>query len=199
MSDPLARLPDRVRLPLRFDVAPLAADVAAFAQSDWSAHFVRDNFEGRWSVIPLRAAEGDTHATHRIGTDPGGVHFVNTHYLGRAPALRALLAGLDCPLKTARLMRLTPGSRIKEHDAHHPDAASGTARLHLPVTTNDGVEFLLNRRRVPMLAGELWYLRMSDPFAVANRGATDRVHLVMDLGLNDWLLALLRDGVRAAA
>jgi hypothetical protein len=199
MSDPIARMPYRVRLPLRFDVAPLAADVAAFAESDWSAHFVRDNFEGRWSVIPLRAAEGDTHATHRIGTDPGGVHFVNTHYLGRAPALRALLAGLDCPLKTARLMRLTPGSRIKEHDAHHPDAASGTVCLQVPITTNDEVEFLLNRRPVLMAPGELWYLRLSNPHAVANRGVTDRVHLVVEVGLNAWLIDLLRDGARKAA
>jgi hypothetical protein len=198
-SDPLAGLPDRVRLPLAFDPAPLAADLAAFGEEEWIRHFVHSNYEGNWSVIPLRAAEGETHPVRMIGTHPLAERFVDTFYLERAPAVQALLAALRCPLKAVRLMRLTPGSRILEHDDHDPDAANGTARLHLPITTNVGVEFLLNRRPVTMRPGELWYLRLSEPHAVANRGATDRVHLVIEVRLNDWLLGLLGEGARAAA
>ena len=199
LSDPLAGLPDRVRLPLAFDSAPLAADRAAFGEGDWIRHFVRSNYEGEWSVIPLRAAAGETHPVRMIGTHPLAERFVDTVYLDRAPAVRALLAALHCPLKAVRLMRLTPGSRILEHDDFDPDAESGTARLHIPITSNDAVEFLLNRRPVTMRPGELWYLRLSDPHAVANRGATDRVHLVADVRLSPWLLALLQEGARAAA
>jgi len=199
MSDPLGHLPDRLRLPLAFDPAPLAADLAAFGEGEWVRHFVRSNYEGEWSVIPLRAAAGETHPIRMIGTHPLATSFVDTVYLDRAPALGALLAALDCPLKVVRLMRLTPGSRILEHDDFDPDAETGTARLHLPVTTNDGVEFLLNRRPVPMRPGELWYLRLSDPHAVANCGETDRVHLVIEARLNAWLLKLLEEGARAAA
>ncbi len=36
MDHPLADLPDRLRLPLAFDPAPLAADLAAFAGADWT-------------------------------------------------------------------------------------------------------------------------------------------------------------------
>jgi hypothetical protein len=196
---PLAGLPDRVRLPLAFDPAPLAAELVAFGEADWIRHFVHSNYEGNWSVIPLRAAAGETHPVRMIGTHPLAERFVDTFYLQRAPALQALLAGLACPLKAVRLMRLTPGSRILEHDDHDPDAANGTARLHLPITSNDGVEFLLNRRPVPMRPGELWYLRLSEPHAVANRGPTDRVHLVIEARLNGWLLDLLGEGARAAA
>lgn len=201
MSDPLGHLPDRVRLPLAVDPAPLAADLAAFGQEQWIRHFVRSNYEGEWSVIPLRAAAGETHPVRLIGTHPLAASFVDTSYLERAPALRALLASFDCPLKAARLMRLTPGSRILEHEDHDPDAenGAGTARLHLPITTNDEVEFLLNRRPVTMRPGEVWYLRLSEPHAVANRGATDRVHLVVEVRLNGWLLDLLGAGARAAA
>jgi hypothetical protein len=199
MSDPLGHLPDRVRLPLAVDPAPLAADLAGFGQGEWIRHFVRSNYEGEWSVIPLRSAEGETHPVRMIGTNPLATRFVDTPYLDRAPALRALLASLDCPQKAARLMRLTPGSRILEHEDHDPDAESGTARLHLPIITNPEVEFLLNRRPVTMRPGELWYLRLSEPHAVANRGATDRVHLVVEVRLNDWLLDLLGEGARAAA
>lgn len=199
MSDPLATLPDRVRLPLAFEPGPLAADLAAFADDEWIRHFVRSNYEGEWSVIPLRAAEGETHPVRMIGTHPLAERFVDTFYLERAPALRALVAALDCPLKAVRLMRLTPGSRILEHEDFDPDAVNGTARLHLPITTNAGVEFLLNREPVTMRAGELWYLRLSEPHAVANRGETDRVHLVADVRLNGWLLRLLEEGASAAA
>jgi hypothetical protein len=199
MSDPLAGLPDRVRLPLAFDPAPLAADLAAFGEGEWIRHFVRSNYEGEWSVIPLRAAAGETHPVRMIGTHPLAERFVDTVYLDRAPAVRALLAALDCPLKAVRLMRLTPGSRILEHDDFDPDAESGTARLHIPITTSDAVEFLLNRRPVRMRPGELWYLRLSDPHAAANRGATDRVHLVADVRLSPWLLELLEEGARATA
>lgn len=199
MSDPLGHLPDRVRLPLAFDPAPLAAELAVFAEAEWVRHFVRSNYEGEWSVLPLRAAAGETHPIRMIGTHPLAASFVDTSYLERAPALGALLAALDCPLKAARLMRLAPGSRILEHEDHDPDAENGTARLHLPIITNAKVEFLLNRRPVAMRPGELWYLRLSEPHAVANRGATDRVHLVIEARLNPWLLHLLEEGARAQA
>jgi hypothetical protein len=47
-----------------------------------------------------------------------------------------------------------------------------------------------------MAAGSSWYLRLSDPHSVANRGLTDRVHLVIDAVVNDWIGALFE---RAAA
>jgi hypothetical protein len=53
-----------------------------------------------------------------------------------------------------------------------------------------------------MAPGEGWYLRLSDPHTVANRGDTDRVHLVIDARMNDWLaeqmsLALATEGASA--
>jgi hypothetical protein len=39
-------------------------------------------------------------------------------------------------------------------------------------------------------AGSCWYLRLSDPHRVANRGETDRVHLVIDAAVNDWVASL---------
>ncbi|HMG48793.1 MAG TPA: aspartyl/asparaginyl beta-hydroxylase domain-containing protein [Allosphingosinicella sp.] len=189
-------LPDRVRLPMTFDAAALAADLGAFDESDWTAHFVRDNYEGEWSALPLRAAAGETHKLRMIFANPTASVFADTPFLGRAPAIRAALARFECPLKAVRLMRLAAGSVIKEHDDFDPDAASGTARLHVPITTGPEVEFLLNRKPVPMAPGEVWYLRLADPHSVANRGTRDRVHLVIDTWTNAWLEALLRAGAR---
>jgi hypothetical protein len=49
------------------------------------------------------------------------------------------------------------------------------------------VEFLLNGTRVILKAGSCWYLRLSDPHSVANRGTGDRVHLVIDASVNEWV------------
>jgi hypothetical protein len=49
-----------------------------------------------------------------------------------------------------------------------------------------------------MRAGEAWYLRLSDPHAVANRGTSDRVHLVLDLVADDWLLGFFDDALEKA-
>src|SRR5262249_48305401 len=60
---------------------------------------------------------------------------------------------------------------------------------HVVVATNPGVEFVLNGTPVPLAEGECWYLRLSDPHAVANRGTTDRIHLVIDAVVDPWLQA----------
>ena len=110
--------------------------------------------------------------------------------LTASPFFREVLAAFRCPLQAVRLMRLTPGSVIKEHRDHELSFEEGTVRIHIPVVTNDGVDFRLNGRRCLMPAGSAWYLRLSDPHDVANRGAEDRVHLVLDALVNGWVEAL---------
>jgi quercetin dioxygenase-like cupin family protein len=189
--------PDRVRLPLCFDPAGLREDLAAVMAEHWQEHFVRQNYDGEWSAMPLRAAEGETHPIRKIYSDPGATRFVDEPLLARTPHFRALLDSLECPLRSVRLMRLAPGSEIKTHEDHDLAAEQGKARLHVPVTTGPGVEFRLNGRPVEMAPGELWYLRLSDPHGVTNRGETDRVHLVIDTQMNDWLRAQLDGGASA--
>jgi Aspartyl/Asparaginyl beta-hydroxylase len=190
-------LPDRIRLPMDFDPAPLAADLAAFGEADWTRHFVRDNYEGDWSAIPLRAAAGETHPVRMIGQHRFELDFVDTPYLGRAPTIAPVLAQFRCPLKSVRLMRLTPGSAIREHVDPDIDAAQGWARLHMPILTGSEVVFLLAGRRVEMAPGSVWYLRLAEPHAATNGGAEPRIHLVIDAVVNDWLLEMLRAGADA--
>ena len=45
-------IPDRVRLPLRFDAAELAREAAALADSAWLPHFNTSYYEGDWSGVP---------------------------------------------------------------------------------------------------------------------------------------------------
>jgi hypothetical protein len=188
----LSELPDRICLPLSCDSAPLAVEAEALPASVWTRHFVPDNYQGDWSVVPLRAPAGAEHPILQITSPPGCTNWVETAHLAACPAIRAALAMLDCELDAARLMKLGPGSQILEHRDHDLSAEFGSARLHLPLSTNAEVEFRVNGQAVDMQPGQWWYLRLSDPHAVDNRGTTDRIHLVVDVRMNDWLADMLR-------
>jgi aspartyl/asparaginyl beta-hydroxylase (cupin superfamily) len=101
------------------------------------------------------------------------------------------LAAIRCPQQAARFLRLKAGSVIKEHTDYKLGYEDGEIRLHIPVATNPDVEFALNGERIEMREGECWYNNFNLPHRVANRGQTDRIHLVIDCEINDWLRAIL--------
>lgn len=181
--------PDRLRLKLAFDPSRLAADLECLREVVWTEHFVKQNYDGDWSVIPLRAAAGATHPIMMIYSDPTATAFADTPLLARTPYFRAVLGAFQCPLQAVRLMRLAPGSVIKEHRDGDLAFEHGAVRLHVPIVTSPQVEFRLNGSRVVMESGSAWYLRLSDPHSVANRGETERVHLVIDAAADGWLAA----------
>lgn len=191
LASRLSVLPDRVALPLRCDPGPLATEAAAFAAEIWTRHFVPDNYRGDWSVLPLRAPQGAIHPILQITSPPDCWEWVDTPHLAACPAIAAALGQLECVVHAARLMKLGPGSEILEHRDHDLSAECGMARLHLPLSTNAQVEFRVNGAMVDMQPGQWWYLRLSDPHAVQNRGSSDRIHLVVDVQVNDWLTNLL--------
>ena len=189
--------PDRLCLPFSFDPALLQADLARVEAQAWQRHTAHNNYEGRWEVLALRAAAGETHPI-RIAIAPfGATEFVDRPELALCPTIRAVLARFACPLRMVRLMRLAAGSTIKEHEDLDLGIEDGQARIHIPITTNPDVDFRLNGRRIVMEPGSAWYLRLSDPHAVENRGAADRVHLVVDMFANDWLLGVFRQALQA--
>jgi hypothetical protein len=191
VGDPRMRLPDRLRLPFSFDPRRLAEDLRALGSGGWIAHFVPQNYEGEWSVIPLRADARAKHPIMMITSDPTCRDYADTPMLAACPYFRDVLTTFDAPLQAVRLMRLGPGSIIKEHTDLELSLEEGTVRIHVPVVTNPEVDFRLNRERVVLDAGSAWYLRLSDPHSVANRGCSDRVHLVIDALVNDWIRTLL--------
>lgn len=178
---------DRIKLDLSFDPKQLQADLQQLESIDWIAHFVKQNYQGDWSVLPLRGSAGETHPIRMIYSDPSCTEFSDTPFLAQCPYFANVLNTFNCPLLAVRLMKLTPNSIIKEHSDHDLSAECGTVRLHIPVTTNDAVDFRLNGEQVVMNSGECWYLRLSDPHSVQNNGTSDRVHLVIDATMNDWL------------
>jgi len=177
---------------MAFDPALLQRDLETLTAAEWTPHFVPEHYDGDWSAIPLRSPAGARHPIQMIVSDPIATTFVDTPWLSACPYFRTVIGAFQCQTQCVRLMRLTPGSAIKEHRDFDLDAEHGTVRIHIPITTNPGVVFELNRVAVTLAPGEAWYLRLTDPHRVANRGPADRVHLVLDAVINGWMTELLQ-------
>jgi hypothetical protein len=183
--------PKAARLPLDFAPAGLQADLATLGSGEWLAHFNTGYFTGDWSGVALRAIEGSANPMY---ADPSRSDFADTALLQHCEHIRAVVESFQCPLRSVRLLRLTPGSVIREHRDYDLGYDAGEIRIHIPVITNPGVEFYLDNRRILMGEGECWYLDLNLPHRVQNLGNTDRVHLVIDCQLNDWLRELISRG-----
>jgi len=150
-------------------------------------HFNTRYYEGDWSAAALRSVGG---RGRQIYPDPAAREpFADTPLVARCPHVGALLRRFACPLQSVRFLRLAAGSAIREHRDLNLGYEDGEIRLHIPVRTNAQVEFYLNGRRLALNEGECWYLNFNLPHRVVNGGATDRVHLVLDCVVNDWLRA----------
>jgi aspartyl/asparaginyl beta-hydroxylase (cupin superfamily) len=104
-----------------------------------------------------------------------------------------VLAGFSCPLLAVRLLRLKVGSRIREHTDLNLGYEDGEIRVHVPIHTNPGVEFYLAGQRVILNEGECWYINTSLPHRVVNAGEADRIHLVIDCVVDDWVRDLFEE------
>ena len=188
-------MPDRVRLPIRFDADALASDLWNLPNDAWIPHFNQAIYDGDWSGVAMRSVGG----TIAIYPDPTRTdEFADTEHLARCPNIEVALRRLECTLQSARLLRLGPASTIKPHDDYRLSYADGDVRLHVPITTDPGVEFLHDGMPVDMAAGECWYMDFTKTHAVTNRGTEPRVNLVVDCTVNDWLTGLLEEGARPA-
>src|ERR1700684_2366856 len=130
------QLPDRLRLPCTFDADLLVRDLRGLSTVGWPQHCVHKNDDGDLSVIRLRGQAGAKHPVMMIYSDPTCTDFEDTPMLAACPYFRQVLDRFQAPLRAVRLMRLTPGSVIKEHTDLDLSFEEGTVRIHVPVLTN---------------------------------------------------------------
>jgi hypothetical protein len=173
------------KLPFRFDARALREDLATLPEDSWIPHYNRQDYAGSWTVVALRSLQGRPGDAYAGALPPE--QYQNTELLERCPHLLEAISGLPCPKTTVRLMRLAAGSRIKPHRDSAMGYEDGRARLHIPVRTHPQVDFRLRDRRVDMHEGECWYLNLNLPHRVFNASPVDRVHLVLDCIVDDWL------------
>lgn len=98
------------------------------------------------------------------------------------------LKTLGLKLRLVRFMMLEPGGVIKKHSDSF--LSERIVRLHVPIYTSDDVEFFLDDIRCNWQPGELWYGDFSKPHYGINKGFETRVHLVVDVTVNESLISL---------
>ena len=182
----MSKYPTTLRLPLQFNIARLQLDAAQFAPSQWQKHFNTHVYEGDWSGIALRALPD---AATPLFPDPNAKQaFVDAPAMAHTTYVAEVLRALHCRVNSVRFLKLAAGSSIKRHRDYQLGIEDGEVRLHIPVQTNAQVEFYMDDVRVPMLEGELWFLNFNHYHSVRNCSNEDRIHLVIDCVVNEWLL-----------
>jgi mannose-6-phosphate isomerase-like protein (cupin superfamily) len=175
-------------LPFTFDVARLQQEVNILSLQQWQLHYQTKHYEGNWSAIPLRSINGKG---DDIFISPAeNAVYENTAYLQSSPYLQEVLSAFKCPLLAVRLLKLDAGALIKEHNDADLAFEKGEIRIHIPVQTNEEVEFFLDKERIYVKEGECWYMNFNLPHSIHNKGNKDRIHLVIDAVANDWVKEL---------
>jgi tetratricopeptide (TPR) repeat protein len=101
------------------------------------------------------------------------VDYIASYYRNNGFIVRAMLA------------RLEAGGEIPRHtDAGY--SLINCHRVHLPIITNEEVDFFVGGETVQMREGELWEINNATEHAVSNNATEDRVHLIVD-----WMPNLL--------
>src|SRR5205085_1333097 len=155
----------------------------------WSSHYNKKHYEGDWSVVALRSVDGtpeNIFSIHATALDGMQRSYKDTFLLVQCPYIKQVIDSFECEKTMVRLMKLNAGAIIKEHRDHDMNFESGEARFHIPVQTNEHLDFFVEGEKIVMNEGECWYLNLNLKHRVTNGGIADRIHLVIDCMVNEW-------------
>jgi hypothetical protein len=157
------------RLPVRFDVGRLRAEVEALPASAWSRH--PKEHEGNTAARLITVGGGDNdHINGEMRPTPA---------LTACPYIQQALASFDTVWSRSRLMRLAAGAEVPAHGDMNRHWFH-RVRVHIPVATRPEVRFHCGGESVHMAAGEAWIFDNWREHRVLNGSPEARIHLVAD-------------------
>lgn len=169
-----------IKLPIQFSAPTLLEEVRSLPASAWVPHAT--GFPGN-DAVRLVTPGGQATDTFIGPMRP-------TEHLALCPYIMEVMGELGGVWGRSRLMGLGPGAEVPEHvDSHYHWRTH--LRIHVPVLTNDAVQFSCGGETVHMAAGECWLFDSFRWHEVHNRGAEHRVHLVLDTVVSKSLWDLI--------
>ena len=110
-----------------------------------------------------------------------------------------ILAKIPSTFERVRFMKIKANSGIGKHsdkiDKDFGIEDGNIIRIHVPIRTNDQVEFYLWEGKEKLTnyleVGHYYYVDVRAPHAVTNSSDVDRIHLVIDVYVNDEIRKLL--------
>lgn len=163
------------------DVGPLADAILSLDKDAWREEQYRQqafevhretqsivlafvNLEA-WPAIEIRKEAGwDRLADVAVPVMHG---IIEKHYPKGGTIVRAMAA------------RLLAGGKIRPHIDTHPSFHCGH-RIHVPVTTNSRVRFMIDGRPHRLEVGRAYEINNQKNHSVMNKGAEDRVTFIFD-------------------
>ena len=79
----------------------------------------------------------------------------------------------------AMAAKLVVGGKIKPHNDSHPSFHCGH-RIHVPITTNPRVRFMIDGRPYKFQVGQAYELNNQKQHSVMNKGTEDRITFIFD-------------------
>lgn len=174
-----------IDLPIRtlgeVDISPLKEAVLSLADRDWQAQKIRQNeyeVHRQTESVVLVFTDGQGWPNIEVSKEYGWdlladsafpiMHgLISEHYPSGGTIIRAMVA------------KLPAGNIIKPHVDRHPSFHAGH-RIHVPVTTNPRVRFMIEGRPYQLEVGRAYELNNQKKHSVMNKGKEDRITLIFD-------------------
>jgi hypothetical protein len=186
------------RLYFQLDIKSLQSEtISMMRANEWSPHLNQSHYSGNWDVLALRSPGGNSKSITADLLNEN--EYADTDLMQQFPSVQIFLASFSCPIMSVRLLNLKAGAIIKNHRDYDLCFEKGEARFHVPVFTNPQVAFFIEEERIDMKEGEGWYINANNLHRVSNLGVTDRIHLVFDCRVNDWLKSIFDKGEKVFA
>ena len=170
----------------QFDPQWLAAEYRKLEPYPWMRHPANHLHDNAWYALPLVAVDG---AMANMIAMVGECR--PTPALLETQAFKPVLDFFQGPYKRVRLLWLQAGGSIREHTDDRFYGEQETVNIHVPIHTNNDVQFVVGGRQFHMSPGECWCIDTFQTHSVSNRGSTDRIHLVMHCVINPFITELL--------
>lgn len=173
-----------LKLPFLFDLDKLVYDLSLIIEKKWIAHYNTSGYRGDWKVISLFAEGSDDSNVFALSNS--NLPITETKTLKKCLYFKEIIESFQCKVLSARILNLGVHAEIKPHRDYKLGYEDHNFRIHIPITTNKNVTFILDDEHLRMLPGECWYTNVNYIHSVKNSGDSDRVHLVIDYERNEW-------------
>lgn len=166
-----------------FDSARLVEDYQSVIDNYKTTAHTKDS---AWKGISLISSTG---ATDDIVLFPG--EYKETSAIKSTPYIKSIIDSLECEKKRVRLMQLLPGHTLNWHVDGVETGGNYITRFHIPIITNDNVLSQVSHSDYFFAPGEFGFIDTAFPHRVGNLGSEVRIHLIIELVLNDFVQKLI--------
>jgi len=159
---------------------------------DWTAISLRGYGEGPLDILKPNVLKSGVNEQSKLQDTT----LMNTMGF---KVIRDVMKMIPAEFERVRLMKIKANSKIGKHsdkiDKDFGLEDGNIVRIHVPIRTNDQVEFYLWEKKEKLTnylqVGHFYYVDVRAPHAVTNNSDVDRIHLVMDVYVNRGIRELL--------